>query len=243
MGGFNYARWMERSAGHGFRAQTRFGQIQDHLRAQILRGEYGPGTPLKPQKLATSLGVSLSVVREALQQLIGEGLAERNPNRGFTVPEVSDLRWQQIAEGRRTLEPNMLVKAIERGDLEWETQIRAAHHRLDRTPLWVEDAGSPPRISEDWSAAHYEFHRALLNGCDNLVLLETFDRMWTLSELARRWSSYVSTVRDHGSDHRRLEELVLARDRDAAATLLDQHIALTAEALSVGQEPAAQASA
>ena len=221
---------------------------------RILRGEFRPGTPLRPQELAASMGVSLSVVREALQRLIGEGLADRHPNRGFSVPAFSDLRWQQIAEARRILEPSMLRMAIARGDLEWETRIRAAHHRLDRTPLWTEKSGSSPTISDVRSTAHYKFHRTLLDGCANPVLLETFDRMWTVSELARRWSGQPSTARDPSqhprqeavlardadaaSEHRKLEEAVLARDADTAAAILDHHLALTAAAFSPSHRPA-----
>ncbi|MFD9890518.1 GntR family transcriptional regulator [Amycolatopsis sp. NPDC059027] len=215
--------------------RVRSAQVHDELKAQILRGDFGPSEPLKPQELATSMGVSLSVVREALQQLIGEGLADRHPNRGFSVPAFSDQRWQQIAEARRTIEPNMLRISIERGDLEWETRVRAAHHRLHRTPLRQEDEG--PYVSAAWSAAHYEFHRALLDGCGNPVLLETFDRLWTASELARRWSGQRTPARDHLGEHGKLERAALARDADSAAEILDQHLTLTAAALSPDDDP------
>ena len=64
--------------------------------------------------------------------------------------------------------------------------MRAAHHRLSRTPVYVPEEGE--YYSSAWSEAHRVFHRTLLDGCGNSVLLETFDRMWTASELARRWS-------------------------------------------------------
>ena len=62
------------------------------------------------------------------------------------------------------------------------------------------------------SEAHRVFHRTLLEGCGNPVLLETFDRLWTASELARRWAANRTPDRDHVGEHRRLEETVLARD-------------------------------
>jgi DNA-binding GntR family transcriptional regulator len=208
---------------------ARSARVYDELRAQILRGDFGPSEPLKPQELATAMGVSLSVVREALQQLIGEGLAERFPNRGFAVPAFSDSRWQQIAEARRTVEPTMLRMSIERGDLEWETRVRAAYHRLHRTPLRQEGEGPYP--SAAWTSAHYEFHRALLDGCGNPVLLEMFDRLWTASELARRWSGQLRPNRDHLGEHSQLEQAALARDGNLAADILDRHVSLTVAAL------------
>jgi DNA-binding GntR family transcriptional regulator len=200
--------------------------VYAHLRDAIMRGDYAPGDALKPHELAKERGVSLAVVREALLRVVGEGLADRLPNRGFAVPVLSDDRWQEIAEARRTVEPVVLRMSIERGDLDWEARVRAAHHRLARTPAYV--SGEGKYYSEAWSEAHRVFHRTLLEGCGNPVLLETFDRMWSASELARRWSAHRGPERDHLDEHRRLEEATLARDADTAAEALTQHLSQTA---------------
>ncbi|MFG1793710.1 GntR family transcriptional regulator [Nocardia sp. NPDC049149] len=205
-------------------------QVYAHLRGAIMRGDFAPGAALKPQDLAKEHGVSLAVVREALVRLVGEGMADRLPNRGFAVPAFSDRRWQDIAEARRTIEPVLLRMSIERGDLDWEARVRAAHHRLSRTPAWVPEEGK--HYSEAWAEAHRIFHRTLLDGCGNPVLLQTFDRMWTASELARRWSGLRNPDRDGDEEHRRLEEAALARDADTAAAILARHLTLTAAGLT-----------
>lgn len=204
--------------------------VYAHLRNAIMRGDYSPGAPLKPQDLARERGVSLAVVREALVRVVGEGLADRLPNRGFAVPSFSDRRWQETAEARRTVEPVVLRMSIERGDVDWEARVRAAHHRLVRTPAYVPEEGE--YYTGAWAEAHRAFHRTLLEGCGNRALLETFDRLWTASELARRWSAHRNPDRDGAKEHRRLEEAVLARDADTAAAVLVQHLTLTAAALT-----------
>ena len=205
------------------------GQVYATLREAILRGDFAPGGALKPQELAEAHGVSLAVVREALVRLVGDGLADRLTNRGFAVPTRSDQRWRDIAEARRTIEPAMLRLAIARGGLEWEARVRAAHHRLSRTPAY-EPAGRP-RVAAEWTRAHYDFHRALLDGCGNQVLLETFDRLWLASELTRLWSTESAPERDYLTEHRQLEEAALALDADTAAGLLERHVSLTVENL------------
>ncbi|WP_040694152.1 GntR family transcriptional regulator [Nocardia vinacea] len=205
-------------------------QVYAHLRNAIMRGEYAPGDALKPQDLSRQCGVSLAVVREALVRLVGEGLAERLTNRGFAVPAFSDQRWQQIGEARRAIEPVLLRMSIERGDINWEGDVRAAHHRLARTPAFTPEDGE--YYSEAWAEAHRLFHRTLLEGCGNPVLLETFDRMWIASELARRWSAHRNPDRDGTDEHRRLEEAALARDPDTAADILTRHLTLTTAALA-----------
>ncbi|WP_431915071.1 GntR family transcriptional regulator [Nonomuraea jabiensis] len=206
-------------------------RVHTQLREAIMRGKYVPSEPLKPQELAQQHQVSLAVVREALVRLVGEGIAVRLPNRGFAVPDFSDRRWQEIAEARRTIEPVMLRLAIERGDLDWEARVRAAHHRLARTPAYVPEDDSE-YYSSAWSEAHRLFHRTLLEGCGNPVLLDTFDRLWTASELARRWSAHRIRDRDGAAEHRSLEEAALARDPDTAAEVLVKHLTLTVAGLT-----------
>ncbi|WP_211269214.1 GntR family transcriptional regulator [Saccharothrix syringae] len=205
-------------------------QVYAHLRDAIMRGDHAPGDALKPQDIAREQGVSLAVVREALVRVVGEGLADRLPNRGFAVPAFSDRRWQEVAEARRTIEPAVLRMSVERGDVDWEARVRAAHHRLARTPPFAPEEGE--HYSSAWSEAHRVFHRTLLEGCGNPVLLETFDRLWSASELARRWSARRTPDRDHAGEHRRLEEAALARDPDAAAEALTRHLTLTAAGLT-----------
>ncbi|WP_434453367.1 GntR family transcriptional regulator [Lentzea sp. E54] len=207
-------------------------QVHTRLRDAIMHGLHAPGDALKPQDLAKEQGVSLAVVREALVRLVGEGLADRLPNRGFAVPSFSDRRWQEITEARLAVEPVLLRMAIERGDVDWEARVRAAHHRLARTPPFVEGEGE--YYSDGWSEAHRIFHRTLLEGCGNEVLLEIFDRMWTASELGRRFSSRRGPERDHLGEHRMLEEAALARDADAAVAVLVRHLSLTAAGLVDG---------
>ncbi|WP_250006645.1 GntR family transcriptional regulator [Actinoplanes sp. M2I2] len=199
------------------------------MRSAVLRGEFEPGQALKPQELATRHGVSLAVAREALLRLVGEGLADRRPNRGFAVPATGADRWQQIAEARSLLEPAALRLAVARGDLEWEAAVRAAHHRLAGTPF--HDREGDAGVGDAWAEAHRRFHRALLEGCGNDVVLQTFDRLWTAGELARRWSPVADPSRDAAAEHRALEQAALSRDADRAADLLCHHVLRTAAAL------------
>jgi DNA-binding GntR family transcriptional regulator len=200
------------------------------LRGAVLHGAVAPGQPLRPQELADEHGVSLAVARESLLRLVGEGLAERLPNRGFAVPEIADDRWQQLAQARAIFEPTMLRLSIERGDLDWEARVRAAHHRLTGTPPYEQEGDA--YYSDAWAAVHRDFHRTLLDACGNDVLLETFDRMWTATELARRWSAAAKPDRDGVGEHHALEQAALSRDADTGAELLNRHLTGTAEALS-----------
>ena len=58
------------------------------LRADILGGRFAPGQRLRPSELAASNGVSLNVVREALNRLAGERLVSASPQQGFAVVAI-----------------------------------------------------------------------------------------------------------------------------------------------------------
>lgn len=216
---------------------SRSARVYDAIRCGILDGDYEPMQPLSPQELATRFGVSLAVVREALLRLVGEGLADRLHNRGFAVPAADDARWQEIAEARATLEPQIIRLAVDRGDVAWEARIRSAHHALSRTPARNEATGA---ITKDWVAAHHTFHRTLLEGCANAALLDTFERLWNASELTRLWASRATPDRDHAAEHAALERACLERDPDRAAALLFSHLDHTAAALRSPAGPDSQ---
>ena len=55
------------------------GQVYEQLRAAILSGQFQPGQRLKVADLAAERGVSLNVVREALNRLTGEQLVKAAP--------------------------------------------------------------------------------------------------------------------------------------------------------------------
>ena len=87
-------------------------------------------------------------------------------------------------------------------------------------------------MSDEWSRAHHEFHRTLLDGCANNALLDTFERLWDASELTRRWSTIAAPHRDFAGEHAALEQACLDRDADRAAALLTAHLGNTAAALT-----------
>src|ERR1700675_4377335 len=145
---------------------TRGEEVYDELRAELLNGVLCPGTKLRMVELARRFEVSQSVVREALTRLAEQGLAVASPQRGFRVRELSVEDIAGLTESRVEIESAALRLAIERGDVQWETQVVAAHHLLERTPV-VDDNG---RFHEQCAVPHREFHQALTEGCNNARL-------------------------------------------------------------------------
>jgi DNA-binding GntR family transcriptional regulator len=202
------------------------------VRAEVLSGRLPPGHRLSPRALATQHEVSLSVVREALTRLSEQGLVVAEPQLGFSVVELDLDDMRDLYQLRALIEGTALRDAIERGDLEYETRVIASHHRLERTPHLVADGSG--QVTEDWSAAHAQFHYELLSASTSPRLRDLADRLRDTSELYRSWSGTLvqqMPPRDIAAEHRALMQAVLDHDADRGVALITEHINLTATLL------------
>lgn len=76
-------------------------QVVAAIRESIITGRHAPGTRLKEKDLCEQLGVSRTVVREALRQLETERLVRIEPNVG---PVVAELNRQDVSDLYQTRE-------------------------------------------------------------------------------------------------------------------------------------------
>lgn len=70
-------------------SRTRNEELYLKIRARLLRGEFGPGEPIRTDDLSNRYGVSVSVVREVLTRLAAQRLIRTEANKGFRVPSIS----------------------------------------------------------------------------------------------------------------------------------------------------------
>ncbi|GAB25754.1 putative GntR family transcriptional regulator [Gordonia polyisoprenivorans NBRC 16320 = JCM 10675] len=189
------------------------------LRDEIFDGTMAPGTPLSVPGLATRLEVSRSPVREAVQQLVVEGLAEYTPRVGAKVAVLDEDMLRQVFEVREVLDGLAARQATARvtfADLEilWE-HVRRQEEMLD----------SPADHRRD-AELDLDFHTAVrtLSGnkplCDALLKLDTQSHlyrsdMWAL-EVNRRLAV---------TEHRRIVAALEAGDADGAQRAACAHAA------------------
>ncbi len=81
------------------------------MRNAILQGQFSPGQRLIEADLTTQFKVTRGAVREALVQLDGEGIVERERNRGARVRPISLEEAVEITEARAVLEGLCAAKA------------------------------------------------------------------------------------------------------------------------------------
>ncbi|MDP9995730.1 DNA-binding GntR family transcriptional regulator [Variovorax boronicumulans] len=201
--------------------------VVERIRYAILDGTWPPGQRLGPLALAEQLDTSSTVVREALTRLAGESLLEAKVNRGFFVPELDLQEFRDVTELRCVTEALALRLSIERGDLQWETTLLAAHHRMQKTPRRLPDCN---RVNDEWRRAHWGFHHALLAACGCEPMLKIAASLAQSTDLYRAWAAPAreASKRNVEHEHQDLIEAALSRDAETAIALLCQHYRETA---------------
>ena len=68
------------------------------LKNALLEGRFPVGAKLEAMRLADDFGVSMTPVRDSLNQLVGEGLVDFTPGEGFRVPLLTEQALRDILQ-------------------------------------------------------------------------------------------------------------------------------------------------
>lgn len=66
------------------------------LKRALMAGEWAGGTKLEAMRLADDFGVSMTPVRDSLNQLVGEGLVDFTPGEGFRVAGFTEKALRDV---------------------------------------------------------------------------------------------------------------------------------------------------
>jgi DNA-binding FadR family transcriptional regulator len=199
------------------------GNTVDLLGAAIVSGRYAAGSTVPPEPvLCETLGVSRTVVREAVKSLVAKGLVTTGPKVGTRVQPSDQWNWfdpdvvvwqsrsgltreflRDLQELRRIVEPAAVRMAAERATAEDVAEIRAAYEGMRRA---VEEGG-------DYVTHDLHFHQGLLKAAHNRMVVQMSKALAALL----RTSFEVSTSRKDGARgslplHRAVLDAVAARN-------------------------------
>ncbi len=211
------------------------------LRGEILAARLPPDAALRPGTLNKTYGLSWTPVREALARLEAEHLVVYQRNHGFAVAPVSSVELEDLLQAREALELPLLRQAMQAGDAEWEARLVAAHHRLLRATLPVDDPSEATLLH--WEQMHEAFHQALLQAATSRWLLRFQAQVSEQLRRHHRVLAIVPALEGRGSDseqarkalrdamsiehHTTLLHAVLERDVERAVALMAEHIRST----------------
>ncbi len=191
------------------------------IRSDILLGRLTPGRRLPLERMKEAYGASVSTLRELFNRLATEGLLVAEGSRGFQVSAVSSTNLREVAAMRKLLECHGLKESFQRGGLEWEGRVVAAHHKLATMERRM--AANDPSPAETWRQYDWAFHVALISACGSDLLLETYvsicDKYLRYQMIAAIFRGQVAA-----DEHLVLLESALARDWQRAQRTLTTHV-------------------
>ena len=192
-------------------------QIGVSLRAALVAGEMVPGVTYSAPVLAERFGVSATPVREAMLDLINEGMIVAVPNKGFRIVETTDQDLDEMTELRRLIEVptvGQIAKSI--------TSEQVDGLRLIATRIM--DAAAKGDVVT-YIEADRQFHLELLRLSGNTRLVDLVDqlrmntRLYGLEELAA--SGHLGRSSE---EHLTLLDALEAGDRRGAERVMAQHL-------------------
>jgi DNA-binding GntR family transcriptional regulator len=201
-------------------------QVLQELREAIIDGRLAQGEALREVALAQTFGTGRSAVREAVRQLVQEGLVEYELHRGAFVRVMSLADRLDVYVAREAIEAGVARLAVEASPSPDLSGLRGAMEEL-RTRAEGHD-----RITDDLIEADIRFHEQLvrLAGSPRLTraheTLAAETRMLLRHHPAYPWSDYVS-------DHERVFDAIERRDPLAPEYVIE-HLRLSARL--IGEE-------
>jgi len=192
------------------------GSVYEMIREDIVSGRLEPNERLKVADLAERYQTSTNPIREALQQLRGEGFVLMEPNRGARVRPIDADFVRDIIEIEMLIEAALtrwFVSIAGDSDIDELEAIQAeieANNFTDRTRHGILDT----RFHQFIYDRHYNRHAAEL-WWKHREILRAISRRFPTS-LSRR----VSVLREH----RELIACIRAQDAEAAAAVVARHV-------------------
>ena len=191
------------------------------IKYDIVFGNLKPDQKLKLNLLQKEYNVSISILREVLNRLCGDGFIIYKVQKGFFVSPISKKDLYEIADLRITLETHALEISIKNKDYEWEAELLGAYHKLNHAENELEKNNLNAKSL--WTKYDAEFHQMLIKKCNSLNLIRIheviFDKYLRYQLLILKYRG-----KDSIKEHKDLLDYSLISNIQKAQNTLRDHI-------------------
>ena len=190
--------------------------IVDALTKAIVEHRLHPGTKLAEQKLADHFGVSRTLIRQALFQLVQKRLIRMEPARGAFVATPSSEEARQVFAVRRMVEVEMtrsFVRSVT------PAQIKALQDHLveEKAAVLRGDVSGRTDLLGD-------FHVRIAELMGNQVLGQILSELISRCALITLMYQSSNAAEDSVEEHAEILNAIIAKDENLAVQLMDEHL-------------------
>lgn len=206
--------------------------VYDEIRRGIVEGRYAPGTRLVEQRLAASLDVSRTPVREALRRLEAEGLVVVERHRGAEVRGLSPEEVADLYDVRSRLEAYAAELAAQRCTPADVARLDEATAAFDEAVQQVRRNGPELDHVRALDEANGAFHGALLDASKHTRIRQLVNRAVDVPLVFQALRHFSAEELARSSlFHHLVRDAVAAHEPDRAARLMTEHVLQGRDAL------------
>ncbi|MDE7262763.1 MAG: GntR family transcriptional regulator [Oscillospiraceae bacterium] len=188
-------------------------RVASALREAILSHQLKAGRELTLKETSQMLGVSVTPIREAFQQLAQEGLIELRPNRGAMILGVDARMIREHYELRAVLERETAMATCRNGaDL---SRIRNAFEYAQKA-LEKQD-------SQEYGNFNQSFHMEIWKAGGNRKIEQLLSQLWNGLSMGHKVTR-TAYAQISMSEHAQIMDALERRDERQAGELMDHHI-------------------
>ena len=194
------------------------------VKNDIIRGVYQPDEKLRMSLLTSRYARGRSAARGAFATG-GRAAGDGGQSESYRVAPMSEQELLDIFDARANMETMLVRLAIERGGDEWEAELLARAHLLNK----LESCEASEHLLDEWDQRHQAFHTAIVAGCGSQYLLQMRERLFDLAARYRFiWLRTtvlsVEMLEDKHVQHQTTVDAILARDAEQANALMREHL-------------------
>ena len=193
------------------------------IREKIISGAYGSGEWLRQEDLSLQLAISHTPVRQALDWLVADGLAERVPNKGVRVSVIDREVIAEIYSLRLILEPVVVRLAALNASEEFIAKLSDVLSQ-SKGLTSLDDISKLRRLNR-------RFHTLIGENCGAPILSKLYETIWNRFP---DWMFYEGGLRDIDSikarfqreyeEHQAVFDALASGDAERAMQLSADHI-------------------
>lgn len=190
------------------------------LRHAIVTCTLKPGERLNVEELAEKMGVSLTPVRGAIQQLATEGLVDVRPRSGTFVASLTPQDLEETFKLRSALECLAAEDAVDRISTQ---QLRRLHELLKALRRKVTN----PEERKAHEQGNSEFHQILIDASGNQRLAEMYRALNAHIKIVRIHAGeagWPMRLQEEQEEHEAIVAALEKRDVAALTRVLRRHI-------------------
>lgn len=190
--------------------------IVERIFEAVVEQRLPPGTKLSESKLCEAFGVGRMRIRRSLLLLSSREVVELHANRGAYVASPTASQARDVFEARLALEPTIARLAVARAT-EADMASLSAHLQMEHDAHHDDRRHEAIRLSG-------QFHLLLAQIAGNAVMLRMMKELVTRTSLIIGIFGAPSVANCRDDDHDRILQAFMARDGQAAADLMTQHL-------------------